>query len=157
MSKKIKEKIKRNQFVVNYSRMWPFVKPIWPIALLSLLMISFAVLPTASAQRYMTWTVSATLRYNRHCFEQQNLESKLYGIIYGEVQSTELLVSARNREEAEKFGYEAALKVAGGMKSMYEGIGEYNGKPCHVYIFAEVESLTVESNPIDPMGEVPLF
>ena len=37
MSKKIKEKIKRNQFVVNYSRMWPFVKPIWPIALLSLL------------------------------------------------------------------------------------------------------------------------
>ncbi|MBQ3171096.1 MAG: ATP-binding cassette domain-containing protein [Mailhella sp.] len=37
MSKTIKEKIKRNQFVVNYSRMWPFVKPIWLIALLSLL------------------------------------------------------------------------------------------------------------------------
>jgi len=37
MSKKFKEKIRRNQFVVNYSRMWPFVKPIWPMALLSLL------------------------------------------------------------------------------------------------------------------------
>jgi len=34
---KIKEKIKSNQFVVNYGRMWPFIKPIWPIALLSLL------------------------------------------------------------------------------------------------------------------------
>jgi len=37
MSTKIKEKLKKNQFVVNYGRMWPFVKPIWPIALLSLL------------------------------------------------------------------------------------------------------------------------
>ena len=33
----IKQKVKNNQFVVNYGRMWPFVKPIWPIALLSLL------------------------------------------------------------------------------------------------------------------------
>ena len=33
----IKQRVKRNQFVVNYGRMWPFVKPIWPIALLSLL------------------------------------------------------------------------------------------------------------------------
>ncbi len=37
MSKTLKQRIKQNQFVVNYSRMWPFVKPIWPIALLSLL------------------------------------------------------------------------------------------------------------------------
>ncbi|WP_346664754.1 ABC transporter transmembrane domain-containing protein [uncultured Mailhella sp.] len=37
MSKNIKEKIRQSQFVVNYGRMWPFVKPIWPIALLSLL------------------------------------------------------------------------------------------------------------------------
>ncbi|MBQ4076147.1 MAG: ATP-binding cassette domain-containing protein [Mailhella sp.] len=33
----IKQKLQSNQFYVNYSRMWPFVKPIWPIALLSLL------------------------------------------------------------------------------------------------------------------------
>ena len=37
MNAKLKQKIKGNQFVVNYGRMWPFVKPIWPIALLSLL------------------------------------------------------------------------------------------------------------------------
>ena len=37
MNKKLTEKIKSNQFVVNYGRMWAFVKPIWPIALLSLL------------------------------------------------------------------------------------------------------------------------
>ena len=37
MSAKLKEKIKSNQFVVNYGRMWPFVKPIWGVALLSLL------------------------------------------------------------------------------------------------------------------------
>ncbi len=37
MNAKLKQKIKSNQFVVNYGRMWPFVKPIWPIALLSLL------------------------------------------------------------------------------------------------------------------------
>ena len=37
MSAKLKQKIKSNQFVVNYGRMWPFVKPIWGIALLSLL------------------------------------------------------------------------------------------------------------------------
>ena len=37
MNAKLKQKIKSNQFVVNYGRMWPFVKPIWGIALLSLL------------------------------------------------------------------------------------------------------------------------
>ena len=37
MNAKLKEKIRSNQFVVNYGRMWPFVKPIWVIALLSLL------------------------------------------------------------------------------------------------------------------------
>lgn len=127
------------------------------IAAISISLFSVMALPTLSAQRYMTWTVSVTLRYNKHCHEQQNMDSKLYGIIRGEVQNAEFLVSARNREEAEKFGYEAASKVAGGMKSMYEGVDEYEDKPCHVYILSEVESLTVESNPIDPMGEVPLF
>ncbi|WP_204224291.1 ABC transporter ATP-binding protein [Mailhella massiliensis] len=29
--------LNNNQFVVNYRRMWPFVKPFWPMALLSLL------------------------------------------------------------------------------------------------------------------------
>ena len=33
----LKEKIRTNQFVVNYKRMWPFVKPIWFRALVSLL------------------------------------------------------------------------------------------------------------------------
>ena len=37
MSVTFKQRVKSNQFVVNYGRMWPFVKPIWPIALLSLL------------------------------------------------------------------------------------------------------------------------
>ena len=37
MGKALKQKMTRNQFVQNYKRMWPFVKPIWPIALLSLL------------------------------------------------------------------------------------------------------------------------
>ena len=34
---KIPQKIMQNQFYTNYSRMWPFVKPIWGVALLSLL------------------------------------------------------------------------------------------------------------------------
>ena len=33
----LKEKFLKNQFVVNYGRMWPFVKPIWFRALISLL------------------------------------------------------------------------------------------------------------------------
>lgn len=33
----IKQKIKSNQFIVNYKRMWPFVKPIWIRALISIL------------------------------------------------------------------------------------------------------------------------
>lgn len=33
----LKEKILKSQFVVNYKRMWPFVKPIWFRALLSLI------------------------------------------------------------------------------------------------------------------------
>ena len=33
----LKQVLNKNQFVVNYRRMWPFVKPFWPIALLSLL------------------------------------------------------------------------------------------------------------------------
>ena len=37
MGKALKQKMTRNEFVQNYKRMWPFVKPIWPIALLSLL------------------------------------------------------------------------------------------------------------------------
>ena len=37
MFKKLKEKIKNNRFVINYSRMWPYVKPIWFRALLSML------------------------------------------------------------------------------------------------------------------------
>ncbi|WP_446424118.1 ABC transporter ATP-binding protein [Mailhella sp.] len=37
MSLNLKQSIKRNQFVVNYGRMWPFVKPIWVTALFSLL------------------------------------------------------------------------------------------------------------------------
>ncbi len=37
MSKVLAKKMTRNQFVQNYKRMWPFVKPIWGMALLSLL------------------------------------------------------------------------------------------------------------------------
>ena len=39
MKKKLdlKMMLDRNQFAVNYKRMWPFVKPFWPMALLSLL------------------------------------------------------------------------------------------------------------------------
>ena len=37
MFKELKEKIKNNRFVINYSRMWPYVKPIWFRALLSML------------------------------------------------------------------------------------------------------------------------
>ena len=37
MSFDLKHSVRKNQFVVNYGRMWPFIKPIWPIALLSLL------------------------------------------------------------------------------------------------------------------------
>ena len=37
MSFDLKRSVRKNQFVVNYGRMWPFIKPIWPIALLSLL------------------------------------------------------------------------------------------------------------------------
>lgn len=33
----LKQTLKKNQFVVNYRRMWPFIKPFWPMALLSLL------------------------------------------------------------------------------------------------------------------------
>ncbi len=122
--------------------------------------IIFAVvvlaIPTVSAQRYMTWTISATLRYVKRCYEQQNIESKLYGVIPGEVHNKEFLVSARNRDEAEKFGYEAASKVGGGMTHSYEGMGQFEGKPCHIYLFCEVETLTVENEVIDPMGEVEL-
>ena len=37
MIKDIMDKIKQNRFYINYSRMWPYVKPIWFRALLSLL------------------------------------------------------------------------------------------------------------------------
>ena len=37
MSKVLAQKMTRNQFVQNYKRMWPFVKPIWGMALFSLL------------------------------------------------------------------------------------------------------------------------
>ncbi len=114
------------------------------IALLSLLMISFVELPTLSAQKYTNWNISASLRYVRRCYEQQNIESKMYGEILGELYNKEFLVSARSYTEAEKYGYEAASKVPGGMKYMYEGVGEYEGKPCHIYVFVEIESLTIE-------------
>jgi hypothetical protein len=108
--------------------------------------------PTLLAQRYVTWTVSTTLRYNKRCYERQDVESKLYGVIPGEVLNKEFLVSARSREEAETLGLERASKVAGGMKYSYEGMGEFEGKPCHIYIFAEVETLTVETEDVDPIG-----
>ena len=37
MFKNILEKIKQNRFYINYSRMWPYVKPIWFRALMSVL------------------------------------------------------------------------------------------------------------------------
>jgi hypothetical protein len=116
------------------------------------LYLSLAEAPAVFAQRYVTWTISTTLRYNKRCYEKQDVKSKLYGIIPGEVIIREFLVSARSQEEAEKLGYEAASKVGGGMKYSYEGIGEFEGKPCHIYIFAEVETLTVETEPVDPTG-----
>lgn len=33
----LKQGVSKNQFIVNYRRMWPFIKPFWPTALLSLL------------------------------------------------------------------------------------------------------------------------
>ena len=33
MKQKIKERLKKNAFVLNYSRMWPFIKPFWARAL----------------------------------------------------------------------------------------------------------------------------
>ena len=119
----------------------------------SLILFFFVLsVPTVSAQRFLTWTVSATVRYVRRCYEQQKLDSKFYGTIPGDTQNKEFLVSARHREEAEKLGYDAASKVPGGMTHFYEGMGEFEGKPCHIYVFAEVENLTVESDPIDPLA-----
>ena len=37
MFTKLKERIKKNTFILNYTRMWPFVKPIWIRALASVL------------------------------------------------------------------------------------------------------------------------
>ena len=37
MKLNLKQTMEKNQFVVNYRRMWPFIKPFWPMALLSLL------------------------------------------------------------------------------------------------------------------------
>ena len=37
MFQKFKSKVKNNSFVLNYSRMWPFVKPFWGRALVSTL------------------------------------------------------------------------------------------------------------------------
>ena len=119
----------------------------------SFILLSFVLFaPTASAQRFLTWTVSATVRYVKRCYEQQKLDSKFYGTIPGDTKNKEFLISARSREEAERLGYEAALKVPGGMTHFYEGLGEFEGKPCHIYVFAEVENLTVESDPIDPLA-----
>ena len=119
----------------------------------SFILLSFVLFaPTASAQRFLTWTVSATVRYVKRCYEQQKLDSKFYGTIPGDTRNKEFLISARSREEAERLGYEAALKVPGGMTHFYEGLGEFEGKPCHIYVFAEVENLTVESDPIDPLA-----
>ena len=117
------------------------------------ILLSFVLfVPTVSAQRFLTWTVSATVRYVKRCYEQQKLDSKFYGTIPGDTKNKEFLISARSREEAERLGYEAALKVPGGMTHFYEGLGEFEGKPCHIYVFAEVENLTVESDPIDPLA-----
>ncbi|WP_418765651.1 ABC transporter ATP-binding protein [Mailhella sp.] len=33
----LRQAMDRNQFIMNYKRMWPFIKPFWPMALLSLL------------------------------------------------------------------------------------------------------------------------
>ena len=33
----LRQMMNKNQFVTNYKRMWPFIKPFWPMALLSLL------------------------------------------------------------------------------------------------------------------------
>ena len=33
----LRQMMEKNQFAVNYKRMWPFIKPFWPMALLSLL------------------------------------------------------------------------------------------------------------------------
>ncbi|WP_294446963.1 ABC transporter transmembrane domain-containing protein [uncultured Mailhella sp.] len=33
----LRQMVEKNQFAVNYRRMWPFIKPFWPMALLSLL------------------------------------------------------------------------------------------------------------------------
>ena len=119
----------------------------------SLILLFFVLsVPTVSAQRFLTWTVSATVRYVRRCYEQQKLDSQFYGTIPGDTQNKEFLVSARHREEAEKLGYDAASKVPGGMTHFYEGMGEFESKPCHIYVFAEVENLTVESDPIDPLA-----
>ena len=121
-----------------------------------ILFLSMADISSALAQRYMTWSVSVSLRYNKGFYEKQDMESKLYGVIMGEIQNREILVSARNQDEAEKLGSEAALKVGGDMKASYEGMGELDGKSCHIFVFAEIESVTVETNPIDPSGAVDL-
>ena len=33
MKQKIKDRLKKNAFILNYSRMWPFIKPFWVRAL----------------------------------------------------------------------------------------------------------------------------
>ena len=37
LSKEVRERVLRNMFVQNYSRMWPYVKPYWFRALMSVL------------------------------------------------------------------------------------------------------------------------
>ena len=37
LSKEVRERVLRNMFVKNYKRMWPYMKPFWIRALLSIL------------------------------------------------------------------------------------------------------------------------
>lgn len=71
MSSAMKRQVLENMFVKNYKRMWPYVKPVWFRALLTLLL----AIPVGSMDALIAWAIKP---YTNAVMVEQNLAASWY-------------------------------------------------------------------------------
>ena len=71
LSSAMKRQVLENMFVKNYKRMWPYIKPVWFRALLTLLL----AIPVGSMDALIAWAIKP---YTDAVMVEQNLAASWY-------------------------------------------------------------------------------
>ena len=71
LSAAMKRRVLENMFVKNYKRMWPYIKPVWGRALLTLLL----AIPVGSMDAVIAWAIKP---YTDAVMVEQTMQSSWY-------------------------------------------------------------------------------